>query len=752
MGTTADVAADPQKMLKRYQTLQASTQIAASNQQAVNETNRPALLSGDESQTKPAITNMQNAANATASLAQSAKQAREEIMALPNDIKENIGGIMQELQDVMQERAAKIGAAGGLMEKILTSTPQDLKRMGNTFNNLNRTLAGKGVSFQESKTANIAYNQVRKQGGSHMQGQRAAQEAYAQESGDTLSMAKELAPLLGAVDPDAQNKMMASVYENMFAARGMDTSQMKIGDKSMKDYIEMMKKGAGEDPKVKALNDALIAQQAALREAAAAANEVLMKEKGDIIAKTGEVIFNAMQQGADAVKKAMEEAAAAGITPPGETGTAAMTAEEKQKAIEQNNTDIKNLTAKADHKDTSEEEKAKLDRQIAEKRQENYGLGHKDESGVNVAEGYAQLPGETPQQFTERKAKLERRVKGTRPPSAPATQSAAANVGATPSPPVTAPSAASGATKSAATNAGATPYPPVEAPSAASGEMTSPAESKASAAASAAAAGIAQAGVANAGATGATRPPPVAGPPATATQQANANATATAAPPIPTATTSSQPTSTSAPKPSQPMGLANIHQEAHQRGMSVDAVREERRNQYQQAKKDRRKAYEERKNPQVANAPTMLAPGGMGTSSSNQVPEQAPKSGTASVTPPSSNGQPVSAPRPIASAQQQNQGTGVLSNNGFEVFANKLDTLLTKLAEVNIPTEIRLTSENLGVNVTLNGGEVMANLPDQLKKSIIAEVAETLRNYDRNTTGEGTASKPGVIGSQSGQV
>jgi hypothetical protein len=95
-------------------------------------------------------------------------------------------------------------------------------------------------------------------------------------------------------------------------------------------------------------------------------------------------------------------------------------------------------------------------------------------------------------------------------------------------------------------------------------------------------------------------------------------------------------------------------------------------------------------------------------------------------------GSPVAAPRNPQGQGSQNQGGGVLP---FEAFANKLDILLTKLAEVNIPNEIRLTSEQLGVSVTLNGAEVMNNLPEQLKTTILAKAIEELRKYDSAVTG-----------------
>jgi hypothetical protein len=801
LGTTPDVAASPKAMLNRYNQLKTATNQAAENQQQVNEASRPALMSGDPNAVKGATGAMAAAANATAQFAQSTKQARDEIMALPNDIKDNISGIMQELQDVMQERAAKLGAAGGFMEKVLTSTPQDLKKMGNTFNNLNRTLSGKGVSFQESYSANKAYNQVRNQGGSHQQAQRAAQEAYAQESGDTISMAKELAPLLGAVDPDAQSKMMGSVYESMFAARGIDTSQMKIGDKSMKDYIDMMKKGAKEDPKVKALQDALAGQQAALKEAAATANTVLMNEKEEIIAKTGVVIEDAMIKGAEAVKKAMEEAKIAGITAPGEVGKdkpgdpgkPALTPEETKERVAKNKAEIEEAK-KARASAVTDEDKQKAERTIREKEQENAVLtgdakGKKhltaSASGMNYEEHA--LPGESEEDFAKRKQSLIEMVDGV-PPSKPSTpttptQNAAANQAATPTPTTAANtngSASSPPRRTAVDNSdpnvaySGVPGAVSKPDDFTTGNAQTPAQQRQAIAASAPKPGVQRPTVYGSsnvdmfGNTQITDPSQAAAQSyanlqteqqvagmvgEAATNMANVNN----APPTQAIT----PTQQQQPSRPGPMGLQNVHKEAYIRGMSAEEVRSERQQQYLSRLNPETRARMEKKlgvtyQPQgvQAGAAAGMAgqvppsapsvPQGTGETLPPQIPQ--PRQGSGAYTPPASSGAPVSAPRAVpTSSGQQNQGAGVLNTSGLEAFAGKLDSLLTQLAAVNIPTEIRLTSENLGVNVTLNGGEVMANLPEQLKNTILAQAGEQLKNYDRNGSGEGTASKPGVI-------
>lgn len=321
MGTDAATASDPKAIAARYKAQTEAAKKAALNQNQ----NQIQLNSGQagaggmsEKDMTATATNFTNAAAATAELANSAAQAREELMRMPDDIKSNIQGIMSELQDVLQERAAKVNAASGFMEKVLTSTPKELMQLGDTMNNVSRALSGNAVSFQESKAANMAYNKTIRAGGTHGQAQKAAQEAYAKETSDSLSMVKEIAPLIGAVNPEEQNKMMATMYESMFKARGMDPSKMQVGDKTMADYLKMMKEGAGKDPKVQALEQALAAEQAALQTATETINQVLKDEATAAIKAASDAIVNALKEAQTIFNERQAADQKNGITPPGQ--------------------------------------------------------------------------------------------------------------------------------------------------------------------------------------------------------------------------------------------------------------------------------------------------------------------------------------------------------------------------------------------------------------------------------------------------
>jgi hypothetical protein len=72
----------------------------------------------------------------------------------------------------------------------------------------------------------------------------------------------------------------------------------------------------------------------------------------------------------------------------------------------------------------------------------------------------------------------------------------------------------------------------------------------------------------------------------------------------------------------------------------------------------------------------------------------------------------------------QNNPAGV-SISELAKFTNRLDQLFTKLAEVSIPSEIRL-SGNFDVDVKLNGIEVFKTLEEKLSNMVVVKIQEKL--------------------------
>jgi len=218
------------------------------NQAAAAKGRQNRMLGGD---TGTAIQGEQDIAR----FAQAAKTAEEELRKLPGQLQGSIDAVLSEMESVMAHRSAQIDAGAGLMEKALSGTPSDMLKMSKTMNLASAAAQGFAPTIQQSEAAQKAYMQTIRGGGSQRQAQSAAQQAYAQESGDSLNMLKEMMPLLTAAGPEGKaeaNKMMANAYEAQFAARGIDINQTPFGK-----IIEMMRQDPGEDPQIAALTQQL---------------------------------------------------------------------------------------------------------------------------------------------------------------------------------------------------------------------------------------------------------------------------------------------------------------------------------------------------------------------------------------------------------------------------------------------------------------------------------------------------------------
>ena len=218
------------------------------NQAAAARGRQNRMLGGD---TGTAIQGEQDIAR----FAQAAKTAEEELRKLPGQLQGSIDAVLSEMESVMAHRSAQIDAGAGLMEKALSGTPSDMLKMSKTMNLASAAAQGFAPTIQQSEAAQKAYMQTIRGGGSQRQAQSAAQQAYAQESGDSLNMLKEMMPLLTAAGPEGKaeaNKMMANAYESQFAARGIDINQTPFGK-----IIEMMRQDPGEDPQIAALTQQL---------------------------------------------------------------------------------------------------------------------------------------------------------------------------------------------------------------------------------------------------------------------------------------------------------------------------------------------------------------------------------------------------------------------------------------------------------------------------------------------------------------
>ena len=191
-----------------------------------------------------------------AKFGQAAKTAEEELRKLPGQLQGSISAVLSEMETVMSHRSQKIDAASGIMEKVIGGTPSEIRKLGKTMNLASAAAQGFAPTIQQSEAAQLAYNKTIAGGGSQKQAQSAAQGAYAQQNQDTLSMVKELMPLMSAAGPEGKkqaNNMMADTYESMLAAQ--NGGNKNAIPKFAKDTIAMLRQDPGEDPQIKALQE-----------------------------------------------------------------------------------------------------------------------------------------------------------------------------------------------------------------------------------------------------------------------------------------------------------------------------------------------------------------------------------------------------------------------------------------------------------------------------------------------------------------
>lgn len=245
LGGGANISADPVQAAGELVNMINTNQAEAANSRAQRSTD----LSGGNA---AAVKVESEGELAMSRFAQKAKTAEEELRKLPGQLQGSIDAVLSEMESVMAHRSAQIDAGAGLMEKALGSTPSEMMKLSKTMNLAGAAAQGFAPTIQQSEAAQKAYAKTIQGGGSQRQAQSAAQQAYAQESSDSLSMLKEMMPLLTAAGPEGKaeaNKMMANAYESQFAARGIDINQTPFGK-----IIEMMRQDPGEDPQIAALN------------------------------------------------------------------------------------------------------------------------------------------------------------------------------------------------------------------------------------------------------------------------------------------------------------------------------------------------------------------------------------------------------------------------------------------------------------------------------------------------------------------
>ena len=122
----------------------------------------------------------------------------------------------------MSEIKAKNEAGLGILERFVSSTPKEQAKLSQSFERLDRNMNGQANNMWDSVRVQEAYNEALKNGGSMQDAQEAADQAAAQDRGDTMEAFKMLAPYLG----DNQNQLKANMLESMMTESGVEMSPM----------------------------------------------------------------------------------------------------------------------------------------------------------------------------------------------------------------------------------------------------------------------------------------------------------------------------------------------------------------------------------------------------------------------------------------------------------------------------------------------------------------------------------------------
>ena len=156
------------------------------------------------------------------SVADTNLQLRENIAAL-KDLASNgniAASALEKIQEAQKNNAQKVG----FFEKVVTSTPDELEGMNRAFIRLQRNLNGQINTINQSVGAQKAYFDALKSGASQFEAMRAAQGAFAQERGESLSLLKDIMPFLG--DSQQAGGIRATALESMLRESGVGINPM----------------------------------------------------------------------------------------------------------------------------------------------------------------------------------------------------------------------------------------------------------------------------------------------------------------------------------------------------------------------------------------------------------------------------------------------------------------------------------------------------------------------------------------------
>ena len=127
---------------------------------------------------------------------------------------------LNKVQIAQQKQAGKVG----LLEKLVTNTPEEANALGQAMQRLQNNINGQLNTINNSAGAQKAYTSAINDGATAAEAMKAAQTAFANERKETLGTLNELLPFLG--NTQQGNNIKANVLESMVKESGMGVSPM----------------------------------------------------------------------------------------------------------------------------------------------------------------------------------------------------------------------------------------------------------------------------------------------------------------------------------------------------------------------------------------------------------------------------------------------------------------------------------------------------------------------------------------------
>jgi len=303
---------------------------------AANLTNQRTMLMGQQAAVQGNISKLENSGNAADPAVISLINKQKEALAnlnrqiaatekgletLPDLIKQDMQDTLSKISQLRSEKESKTQAGASFGEKLVTSTPTELKNLNSTYDLLNRTLNGQITTINQSISAQQAYQKVIEDGGTHMDAVGAAQEAFASDAKNTFGLFNELITVSGLdnTDPQRAGNLRADLIENTARNQGLNVQNNPF----LREIVANLRAAPKEDPQIKALENLYKQQQAALGEATQKAINPLLEKQAQILNTANTALITALTNLTNAFNNAQGRNEGLGLARPGNVMTRA---------------------------------------------------------------------------------------------------------------------------------------------------------------------------------------------------------------------------------------------------------------------------------------------------------------------------------------------------------------------------------------------------------------------------------------------